>query len=680
MIVLPIALFAIAYKVDDLIRENYDQDLRLSHTFELVEARAEVEKTMVDHFLSLGRLAALVEANPQLDQSQFEELARAVARPEDLVINYAAAPDLVVEFVHPLDRNQAAIGLDYAANDQQRDGVTSALDNRAAVVVGPIDLVQGGRGLILRQPVFAGAGGSGGSRRLWGVVSLVLDYDAFWDASGVMELAADYQLFVTSDFNGDGVDEAVFGDPQVAGANPIELAFQFPTGSWTLMAVPRPGWPAGPPDATRNRLVMALISAILIASVLTIGALALLHLTSRKRLSAAVEAMNDGFAMFDSERRLIAYNKRYAEIYDNAAEKIRQGTTFDEIITLAAEHGMHVAALGREDEWVQERIASFDGPDTTFEQELCSGRHLLASDRSLEDGGKVCLRTDITELKHAQEKAEAASKAKSEFINTLSHELRTPLTVILGVSGLLKQADRLGPVRALMAELERDPVDAAATRAATEAVFAQFRDMLDKQERSARQMLDLVNDVLDMAKVESGSYDFNLARHSTQDIIDHVHEQMIQRAHAKGLELIMPPASGHVYCDKLRTTQILLNLVGNAIKFTEAGRVTLSVQQTDSVVSFEVSDTGQGISAGDQQHIFEAFKQLDSSDIRAHGGVGLGLAISRQLAQLQNGTLEVSSELGAGSSFVLRLPERAPEADGLAADKADGGPVGRHAA
>ena len=656
--VLPIGLFIIASEFDDLIRENYDQDIRLKHTLELIEARETVEGLVIENFLMLGRLAAFMEANPELNQSQFERIVISVGNENDLVINYAAAPDLIVKFVHPLETNRSAIGLDYSLNDAQHAGVVSALKNQAATIVGPVDLVQGGRGLIIRQPVFEGLSGSDETRELWGVVSVVLDYDRFWAASGVMDLAASYDLFVTSDFDGDSLQEVVFGDPAVSENRPIELEFDFPTGSWKLLAVPVSGWPTHSPNAVRIRFVMALISAILIFAVLTIGSLALSHQTARRRLSAAVDAMDDGFAMFDRESRLVASNKRYAEIYDSAADRIKPGVYFEDILRLAAENGMHASALGRETDWVQERMACFEGPDITFEQSLCDGRYLLAADRNLADGGKVSLRTDITQLKRAQEKAEAASKAKSEFISTLSHELRTPLTVILGVTGLLKESDSLEPVRRLTDELQRSPIRGAEVINAVEALLALYRSLIEKQERSAKQMLALVNDVLDMAKVESGSLDVNFQRYETAEILNNVQEQLAQRAHEKGLDLEIEKTTGYVYCDRLRTIQILLNLTGNAIKFTESGKVSVSVTHSEQSVTFEVSDTGHGISATDQENIFVAFKQLDSSDTRAHGGVGLGLAISRRLAELQGAHLEVFSEIGVGSRFVLRFPAR----------------------
>ena len=659
--VLLVSLFLIATEFDSLLRANFVKDVRLDHTLELIEAREEIEEKVFDHFLVLQKLVTLIEENYDLDQKQFGSLVQSLNYQGDDIINFAAAPDLVVRFVYPYKENAAAVGLDYTENDLQRTGVMRAVENGTATIDGPIELVQGGRALIIRQPIFIDSNAAGGSYKIWGIVSMVVDFDRFWDQTGLKALSQAYKLFLRLDSVEKDQRSILFGNPELEQESPIELEISFPNGNWSMMAIPKPGWPSNTPNHIRNRLIMGAISLLIVGVVLSVAALAAAEKKSRIRLTSAIQAMNDGFAMFDSDGHLIEYNSKYSEIYKKVSDQIKHGASFEDIIRLAVERGPQAAAMGREEEWVQERLKDFDGPDIEFEQELSDGRFILASDHNTIDGGKVCLRTDVTELKQAIKAAESASRAKSEFMNTLSHELRTPLTVILGTVGLIKHIEGQKISKAVFLEFAKDPIDRKGASDALTALIRHIVAMMGKQERSAKYLLALVDDMLDLAKLEAGSYSVETKLCDVDQLLMSVSEQTQQSAKDKGLDLMFISEGGQVYCDPLRTTQILLNLVNNALKFVSAGEIKISVRHADNDVVFAVSDTGPGISLEDQERVFNAFEQVDSSDTRSNGGVGLGLAISRKLATAQNGILKLESEFGVGSKFTLRLPARSAE-------------------
>ena len=656
-----VSLFLIATEVDNLLRSNFVKDVRLDHTLELIEAREGIEEKVFDHFLVLQKLATLIEENDDLDQKLFGSLVQSLNYQGDDIINFAAAPDLVVRFVYPYKENAAAIGLDYTENDLQRAGVMRTVENGAATIDGPIELVQGGRALIIRQPIFIDSSTAGRSNNTWGIVSMVVDYDKFWDQTGLTALSQEYKLFLKLDSGERDQRSILFGSPELEQETPIELDFHFQNGNWLMMAIPEPGWPKNAPNYIRNRLLMGAISLLIVGVVLSVAALASAEKKARIRLTSAIQAMNDGFAMFDSDGLLIEYNSKYSEIYEKVSDQIKRGASFEDIIRLAVERGPQAAAMGREEEWVQERLEDFGGPDVEFEQELSNGRFILASDHNTIDGGKVCLRTDVTNLKQAIKTAESASRAKSEFMNTLSHELRTPLTVILGTVGLIKHLKGQKIAKAVFLELAKDPIDRKGASDALTVLISHIVAMMGKQERSAKHLLALVDDMLDFAKLETGSYSIETKLCDVDEILMSVSEQTQQLAKDKGLDLMFISEGGQVYCDPLRTTQILLNLVNNALKFVSAGEIEISVRHADTDVVFAVTDIGPGISPEDQERVFIAFEQVDSSDTRSNGGVGLGLAISRKLATAQNGILKLESEFGVGSKFTLRLPARSAE-------------------
>ncbi len=252
--------------------------------------------------------------------------------------------------------------------------------------------------------------------------------------------------------------------------------------------------------------------------------------------------------------------------------------------------------------------------------------------------GTISVARDVTQSKRAEEAlrlarvaAEAANHAKSSFLARMSHEIRTPMNGVLGMTELLLETG-LSSVQRKYAETVQS---------------------------SGKNLLAIINDVLDFSKIEAGKLELEQVdldvRQSLEDIVD----LLAERAHAKGLELacrIPADLNTRVKGDPLRLGQVLTNLTGNAIKFTQNGAVVISVagvEQTDSTVTlrFEVSDTGVGISEEAQSRIFDEFSQADGSTTRKHGGSGLGLAISRQLVEMMGGKIQLNSVLGEGSTF-----------------------------
>ena len=255
-----------------------------------------------------------------------------------------------------------------------------------------------------------------------------------------------------------------------------------------------------------------------------------------------------------------------------------------------------------------------------------------------EPGRILGVANDITPLKEAQqtqqkarEVAESANRAKSEFLANMSHEIRTPLNGILGMSSLC--------------------LDTALTR--------EQREYVETVKLSADGLLIVINDILDFSKIEAGKLELDLAEFDVRETLDAALKTLALRAHQKGLELISEVAANvpvRARGDANRLRQVLLNLVGNAVKFTERGEVMVSVcivgpADVDSMLRFTVSDTGIGIPADRQQQIFSPFVQADSSTTREFGGTGLGLTISNRLVTMMGGGMWVESKPGEGSQF-----------------------------
>jgi len=246
------------------------------------------------------------------------------------------------------------------------------------------------------------------------------------------------------------------------------------------------------------------------------------------------------------------------------------------------------------------------------------------------------------EIEDKSRQLEAASRHKSQFLANMSHELRTPLNAILGYT-----------------ELILDHIYGE--------VPARIREILERLERNGRHLLGLINDVLDLSKIEAGQLTLSLTDYSMKEVVQMVITAVESLAAEKklALKVTVPPDLPLGKGDERRLTQVLLNLVGNAIKFTEVGEVRVEVRASDGAFLVSVADTGPGIAEADQQKIFKEFQQVDSSSTRQKGGTGLGLAIAKKIIELHAGHIGVESSLGKGSTFWFSLPihvERRPEA------------------
>jgi signal transduction histidine kinase/DNA-binding response OmpR family regulator len=356
----------------------------------------------------------------------------------------------------------------------------------------------------------------------------------------------------------------------------------------------------------------------------------------REQMDTAIEALDDGFVLFDQDDRLVQCNQRYKTFYRETADLLVPGARFEEIIRASALRGQYPEAIGRIEEWVAMRMHLHRHADTVFEKKLADGRCFRVTERRTSRGATVGFRVDITELKLAQTRAEDANRAKSEFLANMSHEIRTPLHGIIGMTELVQET--------MLTDEQQEYVQL--TRS------------------SALNLLDIVNAVLDFSKIEAGAFELSEQTFSLEQVLGDTVMLMSLRAREKLLEFSFRDESGlnadlFGAPDLLR--QIVVNLLGNAIKFTISGSVALqisSVARTHEKVTlrFSVSDSGVGIDAAQQARLFEPFVQADASTARNYGGTGLGLAICKRMVVAMQGKIWIESELGRGSLFVFELP------------------------
>ncbi|MBP9183450.1 MAG: response regulator [Fuscovulum sp.] len=365
-------------------------------------------------------------------------------------------------------------------------------------------------------------------------------------------------------------------------------------------------------------------------------------ITEQMRIWAAIEALPDGFVLFDREERLLTCNQRYRDMFPDSAEAMIPGTSFEDLLRYGLKNGHVPEAKGREEEWLADRLKRFREAKEASECQLATGRWIVESDHITPDGGRVGLRTDITQLRDqqaaletARKAAEAANRAKSAFLANMSHEIRTPMNGVVGMAELLCDTS-LSEEQRLFAETIRS---------------------------SGEALLVIINDILDYSKLEAERMTLHPEPFDLERTIHEVTMLLQPRAREKGLDLMIDYdmfLPTRFVGDPGRLRQVLTNLIGNAVKFTETGHVltrVVGIEAEDGRQQLHVTieDTGIGIPASHLDHIFGEFNQVEDERNRKYEGTGLGLAITQRLIERMEGAVWVDSEVGKGSSFGFRI-------------------------
>ena len=654
-------------------RNNYIQAQRATIAAQVAVLRADLEATVNGPIQLVRGLIAAIETEPDMDQTRFAELATRLIEGQQLLRNLAAAPDMVIRYIYPIEGNEQAIGLDYNAVPEQRDAALRARDLGDLVVAGPVDLVQGGRGFIGRFPVYVP--NNAGGRDFWGLVSAVMDVEVLYAQAGLDDLLP-FSVTLTGK-DATGVDGATFFGPLLAPQDaPVISNVQLPTGSWQITALPLGGWQTQHPDIWGLRALLTLAAGLILVPSIAMGR----SMQARQRAICDVEA---------------AYSVLQRQMHDLEAVRAAQAQTEQRLRDSLDQQReitnrfQDVADISRSWVWEQDASMRFtyisdsfiritqvpadailgrtrkelytDRPETkqsadwqdlerrVAQREAFVGflyRVVTSDDRDLwfqisgtpifDADGRFCgyrgAGMDVTAMQNARAQAERANRAKTMFLANMSHEIRTPLNGVLGMAETLR-AELAEPSHRRMAEMILS---------------------------SGEGLSQVLNDILDIAKIESGKIQLDDVDFDPEKLVTEVVALHRPCCAEKNLTLNLElPSSGapRLRGDPHRVGQIIHNLLGNAVKFTDLGEVTVTLRiATTGQMEIVVCDTGIGMSAEQQSLVFEDFSQADGSISRRFGGTGLGLSIVRRLVSLMHGKIEVSSELGVGTQVLVSLP------------------------
>ncbi len=385
------------------------------------------------------------------------------------------------------------------------------------------------------------------------------------------------------------------------------------------------------------------------------------------RLKDAIENISEAFVLWDTDSKLVLCNSKYQQFHSLPARACEPGTPYDVVASSAREPLVKQYVPGE----MNDRSGA-----RSIEVQLADGRWLQINERRTKDGGFVSVGTDISDLKKQEEKllnsektlmvtvrdlqrerqtaeeqsqrlaeladkyasektrAETANRSKSEFLANMSHELRTPLNAIIGFSEIMTTG-MFGPIGS-----------------------PKYAEYAADIRRSGQFLLDVINDILDMSKIEAGRTDLELEHFDIKSVVEDVMRLVTPRATESGIQLITDCAEGiHLTADKRAVKQILINLLSNAVKFTpEGGTITVQISAQDDQLQCTIIDTGIGIPQRDIEKLGRPFEQVENQFTKSKGGSGLGLAISKSLVELHGGQLAINSVLKKGTTVSVTLP------------------------
>ena len=385
-----------------------------------------------------------------------------------------------------------------------------------------------------------------------------------------------------------------------------------------------------------------------------------------QRLLDAVESTSESFVLWDRNDRLVMCNSKFQRMYGLSDQAVLPGRAKEDVLSTAKRPIVKT----------QSATPHGDNGDRSMEVQLADGRWLQINERHTTDGGSVSVGTDITQLKRHQDRlrdserrlmasigdlsasesrlkdkaielselnakflaekdrAEAANKAKSDFLANMSHELRTPLNAIIGFSEIL-QNRMFGPLGS-----------------------AKYDEYANDIHNSGKHLLGLINDILDMSKIEAGRLQLSCERIDIAPLIEETLRLIKVQAEAKSITLDSRISRAlTLYADRRAVKQVLLNLLSNATKFTEeSGRIAVRARRTSGAVTLTIEDTGIGIPKQALRTLGQPFEQVQNQFSKSKGGSGLGLAISRALVTMHGGAMKIRSTAGVGTIVSLRLP------------------------
>lgn len=590
-------------------RQNLISLRQVSVAVGQLRARMEAEVNSPLH-LSAGLVAYIQASNGQVPPVVFRTLLPNLVKQGRHIRNIGIAPDNRITYIHPLEGNEKALGVYYPDLTNQWPQIEAIIARREAALAGPVQLTQGGEGLIHRIPVFLDDGS------YWGIVSTVLDIDSIWQL--LLQQAKDEDIRVSiRQYRGDHWGEVLVGESNLFSSDALLQELSIAGVQWQLAAAPAHSaehllWPIRLGGFAFSTLILFFVAAVLRANQKSAETAEALR-ESEAYYRTVIFHVADALVVLDPQCRIDKINPAAQRMF---------GYDSDELNGLSCEVLFPSGQpLTTKDGGSEVQVMNKNGQLLTVE---LVQSHLDLGHRSM----LLLLLRDITVRRQNEQ-------MKDEFVSTVSHELRTPLTAISGALGLLA-AGTLGRLE------------------------SKQQQMLDIALQSSQHLNTLINDLLDIEKLVAGKMELFCKPMALQPLLLQAMQRHLPLATQKGIQIdaLWPmPFNEQVNVDSNRLQQVLANLFVNAIRFSPAGTsVQVKAEIIATRVRVSICDAGPGVPIEFEGRLFQKFSQADSSDSRAVGGTGLGLAICKQLIEHMHGYIGYLPNEPQGACFYFELP------------------------
>ena len=628
-------LIGLGIYADKLNTQSQEHELYQSVLDQLSIIRARLEGNINSNAQSVKGLVAAISIEPNMTQERFAALAKPLFQGQTQLRNIGAAPDLVIRYMFPVQGNEAAIGLNYRNVPAQYDAAKKAIDTGKLIISGPINLVQGNQGFIANIPVFIHDEATGKSN-LWGVISAVLDTENLYAASGLHDSKQKIEISIRGKDALGKQGHIFFGRDEVFTLEPVLLDVVLPYGSWQLAAIPKGGWSNHLSDTGIFRAAIFLIGLMILIPLFFLSSFMEKKRESETLLRGLFELSSVGIALNDyATGKFINVNDALLSPTGYTRKEFMELSYWD--LTPKEYEAQEILQLES-----MEKTNRYGPYNKEYLRKDGSRYPLLLNGIVVYNSyGKKMIWSIVEDISKrveaesalisARDEANHANKAKSQFLSSMSHELRTPLNAILGFAQLITLDEK---------------------------------DSLKKQNineiiNAGDHLLKLINEVLDLSKIESGNVKLNIGSHSFKKIFNNALVMIGPLAdndnHAIQIMSSLPDIN--VTVDEVRFKQVLLNILSNAIKYnSENGKVVIDCSTTDEkMLLISVTDSGKGLTPEQQSNLFTPFERLGAENSHIEG-TGLGLVISKELIELMGGKMGVESVVGKGSRFWIQVP------------------------
>lgn len=653
--ILLVGFGCVTYTIEVYNLQTEVSDLRgeLSEVGDL--KRAKIEQQLNAALLLSRALSVAIELEPDtIDQARYSKIAAKMIENNSSVLNVAAAPDLIVKFVHPVQGNASVIGLNYRENKAQYAAAKQTMDLGKPVLAGPLNLVQGGEGFILRNVIHSPEG-QGNTEPELGIVSVVLDKSKFLaslrsEADETIQSVAIRK--VSADSGGKTAFVPISGDQDLFQGDPVIMDINVPSGKWQLALQPVNGWPVVSEYFLRNLLAFVLVLSSVLALFTILNRIRSSKEVAEVRLRTALEACDQGFALYDAEDRLALCNTRFMQDNKLSQARVKQRPSFEEILRDGISEGRYHTGEKQDENWIKQRLETHNQLASVQHLKLPDQRWLKVSNKKLPDGGVISFAVDISEIIKAKEIAESSEKAKMRFMDAVSHELKTPLSILLGYTAFLENPEHLKSVAAL----KKQAGDAETFQTNLDhvnAVTSEVKGHAGRIKTAGLQLQTLIEKVLEFTspKAEAPVVQDNTIR--AGQVIGPIAERFRTEASQKGLEFSVIIEETTLQADPLHVERVLSRMIENAIQTTEVGSIKISVKPSGDFVKIMVRDTGSGFHGeidGPQEDA-ESF-QSDLVDFIKSDGLLAGVSD----VEKSDGEVSVDFDRGHGKLVTFTLP------------------------